>query len=157
MLILGAVLFSFARLVQSHASSPPCPVAFHIIALKKVQIQKMLELLVIALWSSYAAGAVITAPTAIITPQPELRKRAVTTAGYYSTGSEDGTTLCELSAMSRVDGISNEIQGGTVTYEAQGSMVATSGSQFLLCASNSCNFGSCSGNSYIMSTTAFYW
>ncbi|KAF1965475.1 hypothetical protein BU23DRAFT_604168, partial [Bimuria novae-zelandiae CBS 107.79] len=93
-----------------------------------------------ALWGPCAVAAVLTAPTATITAPASLHKRAVTTVGYYLDGSRDGTTLW-----------------GTVTYETEGAMVGTSGSLFALCASNSCDFGSCSGDTYVMRTTAVAW
>ncbi|KAK3209195.1 hypothetical protein GRF29_69g1062981 [Pseudopithomyces chartarum] len=96
----------------------------------------MKHYLIAALWATFFAAVVPTTPTATATAPAVLHKREITTVGFFSAGSQDGSTLW-----------------GTVTYETEGAMVGTSGSQFALCASNSCAFGSCSAGTYIMSTT----
>jgi hypothetical protein len=50
--------------------------------------------LTLALLGGYATAAVLTAPTATITPAPLLKARDVTTVGYISNGTSGGTTLC---------------------------------------------------------------
>jgi hypothetical protein len=49
--------------------------------------------LVLVLLGDHATAAVLTAPTATITPAP-LKARDITTVGYISTGTSGGTTLC---------------------------------------------------------------
>ncbi|KAF2442823.1 hypothetical protein P171DRAFT_445396 [Karstenula rhodostoma CBS 690.94] len=96
----------------------------------------MLVYLSFALWSHFAVAAVLSAPTATITAQPALHRRAATTIGYYSTGSEDGTTLW-----------------GTVTIETEGGMVAQSGSLFAVCQADPCQIGICSAGTFTLGST----
>lgn len=44
-----------------------------------------------------------------------------------------------------------------MTIEREGGMVATSGSQFVVCQSNPCLFGSCSAGTFIIGSTTTAW
>ncbi|KAF2675977.1 hypothetical protein K458DRAFT_397385 [Lentithecium fluviatile CBS 122367] len=96
----------------------------------------MFQLILLMAVSRFASAGVITAPTATITPAP-LDKRLVTTAGYRSTGSSDGTTLW-----------------ATVTYNQADANIVISGDQYKICrAGSNCDFFTCSG-SYVKSGTS---
>ena len=55
----------------------------------------MLYYLIAVPWATFATAAVLTTPTPTVTAPAALYKREITTVGYYSTGSQDGTTLCK--------------------------------------------------------------
>lgn len=55
----------------------------------------MKHYLIAALWATFFAAVVPTTPTATATAPAVLHKREITTVGFFSAGSQDGSTLCK--------------------------------------------------------------
>ncbi|OAL54427.1 hypothetical protein IQ07DRAFT_639943 [Pyrenochaeta sp. DS3sAY3a] len=99
---------------------------------------ELLYMFFLLLFGHCASAAVLSAPTPTITPAPLVR-RAVTTLGYMSDGTFDGTTIW-----------------ATITVNDENMIATTRGSMYRVCTPGKCEFWSCSGGWVVKPSSSYF-